>query len=38
MSIWICTICDEVYDLADVEPGWDVTGCPACRAETGVSA
>lgn len=35
MSLWVCPICDEVHDLADVNPGWDVTGCPTCLQETG---
>jgi rubrerythrin len=32
--IWICPMCDEVYELADVDPDWAVHGCPACHDET----
>ena len=34
MDIWICPMCDEVYELADVEPDWEMSGCPTCHEET----
>jgi len=33
--IWVCDICGEVYNLADVDPEWIAAGCPTCHEETG---